>query len=44
VSGFKQIRQSHIGNLENGFDDAAKYNWKIDDMKEDWGKIYPFEY
>ncbi|HEY6504622.1 MAG TPA: HAD family hydrolase [Chitinophagaceae bacterium] len=36
-------RQSHIGNLQKGLDDAAKYNWLIVDMKSDWKKIYPFE-
>lgn len=36
-------RKSHIGNLEKGLDDAAKYNWLIVDMKTDWVKIYPFE-
>lgn len=36
-------RQSHIGHLGKGLDDAAKYNWLIVDMKMDWKKIYPFE-
>jgi phosphoglycolate phosphatase-like HAD superfamily hydrolase len=36
-------RQSQIGHLEKGLDDAAKYNWLIVDMKMDWKKIYPFE-
>lgn len=36
-------RQSHIGKLERGLDDAAKYNWMLVDMKTDWKKIYPFE-
>ncbi len=34
-------RDSHIGKLEKGLDDAAKYNWKIVDMKEEWKNIYP---
>jgi phosphoserine phosphatase len=34
-------RQSHIGKLEKGLDDATKYNWLIVDMKADWKKIYP---
>ncbi len=33
-------RASHIGKLEKGLDDAAKYNWVIVDMKTDWNKIY----
>jgi phosphoglycolate phosphatase-like HAD superfamily hydrolase len=36
-------RQSHIGNLQKGLDDAAKYNWLIVDMKNDWKRIYPFD-
>jgi phosphoglycolate phosphatase-like HAD superfamily hydrolase len=34
-------RGSHIGKLEKGLDDAAKYNWRIVDMKKDWNRIYP---
>lgn len=34
-------RNSHIGKLEKGLDDAAKNNWLIVDMKNDWAKIYP---
>lgn len=33
-------RQSHIGQLNKGLDDAAKYNWVIVDMKNDWKKIF----
>lgn len=33
-------RQSHIGNLNKGLDDASKYNWLIVDMKNDWKKIF----
>lgn len=36
-------RQSHIGHLEKGLDDAAKYNWLVVDMKSDWKNIYPFD-
>ena len=36
-------RQSHIGKLEKGLDDAAKYNWLIVDMKKDWKKVFAFE-
>jgi phosphoglycolate phosphatase-like HAD superfamily hydrolase len=36
-------RQSHIGNLQRGLDDAAKYNWLVVDMKQDWKRIYPYE-
>jgi len=34
-------RQSHIGKLEKGLDDATTYNWLIVDMKSDWKRIYP---
>jgi len=43
VREYAYHRKSHIGNLEKGLDDAAKYNWQIVDMKTDWKKIYPFE-
>ncbi|HEY3386166.1 MAG TPA: hypothetical protein VGK46_06640, partial [Saprospiraceae bacterium] len=36
-------RGSHIGKLEKGLDDAAKMNWVVVSMKEDWRKIYPWE-
>jgi phosphoglycolate phosphatase-like HAD superfamily hydrolase len=36
-------RSSSIGHLERGLDDAAKYNWLVVDMKNDWNVIYPFE-
>lgn len=36
-------RNSSIGKLNKGLDDAAKYKWLIVDMKNDWNKIYSFE-
>ncbi len=33
-------RESSIGRLDKGLDDAAKYNWVIVDMKNDWGQLY----
>ena len=36
-------RESHIGKLEKGLDDAAKHNWMVVDMKKDWKKIYAFD-
>ena len=36
-------RESHIGQLNKGLDDAAKYNWLIVDMAKDWKVIYPYE-
>jgi phosphoglycolate phosphatase-like HAD superfamily hydrolase len=34
-------RQSHIGRLGKGLDDADKYNWQLVDMLKDWKSIYP---
>ena len=36
-------RKSSIGHLEKGLDDAAKYNWLIVDMKNDWKKMYAWQ-
>jgi phosphoglycolate phosphatase-like HAD superfamily hydrolase len=36
-------RNSSVGHLEKGLDDASKYNWQIVNMKQDWNKVYPFE-
>ena len=33
-------RESPIGSLNKGLDDAPKYNWVIVDMKEDWKRVY----
>ncbi|WP_443939262.1 HAD family hydrolase [Pedobacter sp. MW01-1-1] len=34
-------RESHIGTLAKGLDDAPKYGWLVVDMKKDWKSIYP---
>lgn len=36
-------RNSSIGKLNKGLDEALKYNWLIVDMKKDWKKIYSFD-
>ncbi len=36
-------RQSAIGNLVRGLDDASANGWLIVDMAEDWVHVYPFE-
>lgn len=36
-------RESHIGQLNKGLDDAAKYNWLVVDMAKDWKVIHPYE-
>ena len=33
-------RESSIGHLEKGLEDAAKYDWLVVDMMKDWNKIY----
>jgi hypothetical protein len=33
-------RNSHIGKLSKGLDDAAKYQWLIVDMKSDWKNVF----
>jgi len=36
-------RESHIGRLDKGLDEAQKHGWTVIDMKKDWKVIYPFE-
>jgi hypothetical protein len=36
-------RESHIGKLDRGLDEAPKRGWTVVDMKQDWKVIYPFE-
>ena len=36
-------RNSHIGRLDKGLDQAQKDGWTVIDMKKDWKVIYPFE-
>ncbi len=36
-------RESHIGRLDKGLDEANEKGWTIIDMKKDWKVIYPFE-
>lgn len=36
-------RDSHIGKLSKGLDDADKYNWMVVDMAKDWKVVYPYE-
>ncbi|MCH5599312.1 HAD family hydrolase [Niabella ginsengisoli] len=33
-------RQSHIGKLDKGLDDASKNGWLLVDMKQDWKQVY----
>lgn len=36
-------RDSPIGRLEKGLDNAPMFNWSIVDMKTDWKVIFPFD-
>ncbi len=36
-------RESHIGKLDKGLDEAAEKGWTVIDMKNDWKVIYPFQ-
>ena len=36
-------RDSHIGRLDKGLDQALSDNWTVIDMKKDWKVIFPFE-
>jgi phosphoserine phosphatase len=36
-------RDSHIGRLDKGLDQARKDGWTVIDMEKDWKVIYPFE-
>jgi hypothetical protein len=41
IREFSYDRDSPIGHLSKGLDDAIKFNWLIVDMKKDWKVIYP---
>jgi phosphoglycolate phosphatase-like HAD superfamily hydrolase len=36
-------RESSIGRLDRGLDEAKAKGWTVVDMKRDWKRIYPFE-
>ncbi|HSH19227.1 MAG TPA: hypothetical protein VLA03_02165, partial [Draconibacterium sp.] len=36
-------RESHIGKLDKGLDEANEKGWTVINMKQDWKVIYPFE-
>ncbi|MCJ7759119.1 MAG: haloacid dehalogenase-like hydrolase [Gillisia sp.] len=36
-------RNSHIGKLDKGLDEATEKSWTVIDMEKDWKVIYPFE-
>lgn len=36
-------RDSHIGRLDAGMDEAFAYDWLVVDMQQDWSLMYPFQ-
>ena len=36
-------RESHIGKLDKGLDEARSKGWTVVDMKQDWKTIFPPE-
>jgi len=40
---FAYDRQSSVGRLDKGLDEAQAKGWTVVDMKNDWKVIYPFE-
>jgi len=36
-------RESHVGRLDKGLDEAQEKGWTVIDMKSDWKVVYPFE-
>jgi len=36
-------RDSHVGRLDKGLDEANEKGWTVVNMKNDWKKIYPFD-
>ena len=36
-------RESHIGRLDKGLDEAHEKGWTVIDMKKDWKVIFPFQ-
>ncbi|MEN8227800.1 MAG: HAD family hydrolase [Bacteroidota bacterium] len=36
-------RESHVGRLDKGLDEAREKGWTVIDMKNDWKVVYPWE-
>ena len=34
-------RESHIGKLDKGLDEAHRKGWTVVEMKRDWSVVYP---
>ena len=37
----RNYRESHIGELDKGLDEAAAKDWTIMSMKNDWRMVFP---
>ena len=38
---FAYDRESHIGRLDKGLDEAKQRGWTVVSMKDDWKRIFP---
>jgi hypothetical protein len=38
---FAYDRDSHIGKLAKGLDEASAKGWTVVSMKKDWNRLYP---
>jgi hypothetical protein len=38
---FAYDRESHIGKLDKGLDEAPARGWTVISMKDDWARIHP---
>ena len=36
-------RNSSVGRLDKGLDEAQDKGWTVIDMEKDWEKVFPFE-
>jgi hypothetical protein len=36
-------RESHVGKLDKGLDEAAAIDWTVVDMRKNWKTVFPFE-
>lgn len=43
VREYAYDRNSHVGRLDKGLDEAREKNWSVIDMKRDWKVVFPFE-
>jgi hypothetical protein len=41
VREYAYDRDTHVGKLDKGLDEAPEYGWIIVDMKKDWKVVFP---